>query len=532
MSEPIARHFPRTALALLAAVSLTWVFAAPSAAAPQSRRFPVDLERTSIAQLQQAMASHLITSRQLVSEYLDRIRLLNTHGPGLNAVRMLNPDALEQAERLDAERRHHHVRGPLHGIPVLVKDNIDVAGLPTTAGALALQHSFPRRDAFLVGRLRAAGAIVLGKANLTEFANFTTAGMPSGYSGLGGQVLNPYDASQTPSGSSSGPAVSAAAALVTITVGTETSGSILSPSVANSVVGVKPTVGLVSRTGIVPISATQDTAGPIATSVADAAALLTVLAGIDPADPATAASRGVAGTDYTKALSTTALAGARIGVASAPTGTAGAVFNAAMDVLRAQGATLVPVTVDTGGLPPSILPYEFKRDLNAYLATLPADAPMKTLHDVVTFNLANADAGAVKFGQTQLVESDNIDLTDPVLRATYESNRDTGIATARQHIDSVLQANSLDAIVFFANGSAGIGARAQYPSVAVPVGYDPANGRPVGMTLLGTAFTESRLLALAFSYEQASPQRRPPSQVNPSLFRCALPDGGRRACAP
>jgi len=213
-TNPTTRHGPRTALVLLAAVGLIWLFAAPSAAAPPSRRFPVDLERTSIAQLQQTMASHLITSRQLVSEYLDRIRLLNTHGPGLNAVRMLNPDALEQAERLDTERRHHHVRGPLHGIPVLVKDNIDVAGLPTTAGALALQHSFPRRDAFLVGRLRAAGAIVLGKANLTEFANFTTAGMPSGYSGLGGQVLNPYDASQTPSGSSSGPAVSAAAALV------------------------------------------------------------------------------------------------------------------------------------------------------------------------------------------------------------------------------------------------------------------------------------------------------------------------------
>jgi amidase len=356
--------------------------------------------------------------------------------------------------------------------------------------------------------------------------------MPSGYSGLGGQVLNPYDASQSPSGSSSGPAAAAAAALATITVGTETSGSILSPSVANSVVGVKPTVGLVSRSGVLPISSTQDTAGPVATSVADAAALLTVVAGIDPADPATAASRGVVGIDYTKALSTTALAGARIGVASAPTGTAGGVFNAAMDVLRAQGATLVPVTVDTGGLPPSILPYEFKRDLNAYLATLPADAPMKTLDDIVNFNLANADAGAIKFGQTQLVESNNIDLTDPVLRATYESNRDTGIATARQHIDSVLQANSLDAIVFFANGSAGIGARAQYPSVAVPLGYEPANGRPVGMTLLGTAFTESRLLALAFAYEHASPQRRPASQVNPSLFRCALPDGARRSCAP
>src|SRR5947207_10156000 len=254
-----SRRVPRTVVVLLAAVGLTGLFAAPSAAAPRSRPFPIDLQRTSIAQLQQAMASNLVTSRQLVSEYLERIRLLNTHGPGLNAVRVLTPDALEQASRLDAERRHHRVRGPLHGVPVLVKDNIDVAGLPTTAGTLALRDSFPRRDAFLVTRLRAAGAVILGKANLTEFANFTTAGMPSGYSGLGGQVLNPYDASQTPSGSSSGPAVAAAAALATITGGTETSASIVSAPVASCVAAVKPTVGLVSRSGVLPISSTQDT---------------------------------------------------------------------------------------------------------------------------------------------------------------------------------------------------------------------------------------------------------------------------------
>jgi amidase len=506
--------------------------ARPTRAASNDRPFPVDLSRASVAQLRQALTNQTISSRQLVDAYLERIRQLNTNGPGLNAVRALNPRAVEQARQFDSERRRHHVRGPLHGIPVLIKDNIDMSGLPTTAGAIALRNSFPRDDAFLVKRLTSAGAIILGKANLTEFANFTTAGMPSGYSGLGGQVLNPYDASQTPSGSSSGPAVAAAAALAAITVGTETSGSILSPSVANSLVGVKPTVGLVSRTGVVPISATQDIPGPIARSVADAAVLLTALAGIDPQDPATAASAPVAGTDYTKVLSTTALRGARIGVTATPTGNPGTAFTQAIGVLQAQGATVVPVTVDTAGLPPSILAYEFKRDLNAYLARLPANAPMKTLDDVVRFNIAHAGEGTIKFGQTQLVESNNIDLDDPATRAAYEANRDSGIAIARLRLDSVLQAQSLDAILFFGNGSAGIGARAQYPSVAVPIGYDPANGRPIGMSFLGTAFTEARLLALAFSYEQASLLWRPPAEINPSLFRCATPDQPHLGCAP
>jgi len=519
-------------LLVLAVVMLTGTLTRPTQAAPEDRPFPIDLRRTSVAQLQQALTKGTISSRRLVDAYLESIRRLNTNGPGLNAVRAVNPAAVEQARRSDEERRRNHVHGPLHGIPVLLKDNIDMSGLPSTAGAIALRNSFPRDDAFLVKRLKSAGAIILGKANLTEFANFTTAGMPSGYSGLGGQVINPYDVSQTPSGSSSGPAVAAAAALAAITVGTETSGSILSPSVANSLVGLKPTVGLVSRTGVIPISATQDTPGPLARSVADAALLLTALPGIDPQDPATAASAPVAGTDYTKALSPTALRGARIGVTATPAGNPGAAFTQAIGVLQAQGATVVPVTVDTTGLPPSILAYEFKRDLNAYLATLPANAPMKNLDDVVRFNVAHAAEGTIKFGQTQLVESNNIDLNDPVARAAYETNRDTGISTARQRLDSVLQAQSLDAIVFFGNGSAGIGARARYPSVAVPIGYDPANGRPIGMTLLGTAFTEARLLALAFSYEQASLLWRPPTEINPSLFRCATPEQPHVNCAP
>lgn len=518
----------------LVAVLVAALLAAPGTAGVQnsSRPLPFALETATVAQIQQALADRQVSSEQLVGAYQQRIRALNSSGPGLNAVRALNPDAARQARTLDRERAEGRVRGPLHGIPVLVKDNIDFRGLPTTAGAIALERSFPSSDAFLVGQLRKAGAVVLGKANLTEFANFTTAGMPSGYSGLGGQVLNPYDASQTPSGSSSGSAVAAATALATVTVGTETSGSILSPSVANSLVGVKPTVGLVSRTGVVPISGTQDTAGPMARSVRDAAVLLTALAGVDPQDPATEASRGVAGTDYAAGLSPDGLRGARIGVGSAPTGNVGITFRAALDVLRAQGATLVDVTVENTNLPPSILSYEFKRDLNLYLDRLPASAPMQSLDDVVRFNLANAERGTIKFGQTLLVGSNNIDIDDPATKAAYEANREAGITTARQRIDSVLQAGDLDAVVFANNGSAVIGARAQYPSVAVPIGYDPANGRPIGMSFLGTAFTEASLLRLAFAYEQAANPWRPPAQVNPSLFRCTSLTERPGSCGP
>ncbi|SDK76156.1 amidase [Nonomuraea maritima] len=514
------------------AAAVTVAAMSPTQAAITGSRPHVNLETATIPQLQAALSSRKITSEQLTADYIARIRALNTSGPGLNAVRVLNDRALEEAKQADKERKKGTVRGPLHGIPVLVKDNIDVRHLPTTAGSLALADSRPAGDAFLVERLRAAGAVILGKTNLTEFANFTTSGMPSGYSSLGGQVLNPYDVSQTPSGSSSGSGVAAAAGLAAVTVGTETSGSILSPSVANSLVGVKPTVGLVSRTGIVPIAASQDTAGPMARSVYDAAALLTAMTGVDPEDPATATSRDVAGTDFTVGLREDALKGVRIGVASDPAGNQGAAFDRALDVLRAQGATLVDVTVDTDGLPPSILTYEFKRDLNAYLARLPRNAPMRTLDDIVAYNLAHAAEGTVKFGQTLLVESNEIDLDDPATKEAYESDRDRGMATARERIDGALTAADVSAIVFAGNGSAAIGARAQYPSVALPIGYDPANGRPFGMTFLGTAYTEAALLSYAYAYEQAAQEWRPPSAVNPSLFRCASPARPQRTCAP
>jgi amidase len=514
VNTPLPR-VARLALIVIAALVAGSV-GSPTRATTGPRPFPIDLDRATMAQLQQALTDRVISSERLVEAYVERIRAVNTRGPALNAIRLLAPDAVAQARRADHERRRNRVRGPLHGIPILIKDNIDVAGLPTTAGALALADSRPSRDAFVVARLRAAGAIILGKTNLTEFANFATAGLPPGYSALGGQVLNPYDASQSPSGSSSGSGAAVAAGLAAITVGTETNGSITGPAVAHSLVGVKPTVGLTSRSGVIPIATTQDVPGPIARTVYDAAVLLNVLTSADAEDPVTGTAPS--GVDYTAALSTTALRGRRIGVASAPTGNPGALFAAAQEALRAEGATVLPVTVETTGLPPGILTYEFKRDFNAYLARLPEQAPMDTLDDVVRFNLAHAAEGATKFGQTQLVLSNNVDLDDPATRATYEADRAAGIAIARERIDSALAANDLDAILFFGIGSAAIGARAQYPSVALPIGYDPANNRPVGVTLLGTAFSEADLLAMAYDYERVAPPWRPPSEVNPSLF--------------
>ncbi|GAA2071169.1 amidase family protein [Actinomadura alba] len=485
---------------------------------------PVDLSTATGGLLEKLLDSGKITSKGLAEAYLARIAQLNSHGPGLNAVRALNPNAVKEASGLDAERKRHRVRGPLHGIPVLVKDNIDVEGMPTTAGSVALKSSYPKDDAPLVKRLRGAGAVILGKTNLTEFANFMTSGMPSGYSSLGGQVLNPYDVSQTPSGSSSGSGSAAAGALAALTVGTETSGSILSPSNANSLVGVKPTIGLISRTGVVPISATQDTAGPMTRSVYDAAAMMTWMKGVDPEDPATEAGAPYASTDYTRSLSTSALQGTRLGYVES----ADPVYAEALNVLRREGATLVPVTLSTSGLPPSILTYEFKRDLNAYLDRLPDSAPMDTLADIVAHNDANATA-ATKFGQTQLTASQAVDLEAE--KAKYEADREAGLTQSRARIDDALSQNNVQSILFPGSGSAGIGARAGYPTVIVPAGYSPANRRPVGLSFLGTAFSEAKLLGFAYDYEQASHAWRPPSQINPTLFQCAVAPAPRH-CAP
>ncbi|MFC5382480.1 amidase family protein [Aquipuribacter nitratireducens] len=502
--------------------------AATSAVAPPAPSRPalaaLDLETATAVDLQQLMTSGGASSEQVVRAYLDRIALLNTDGPGLNAVRSLNPDVLADARARDRERRRGDVRGPLHGVPVLIKDNIDLAGSPTTAGSIALEDSYPAGDAPLVTALESAGAVVLGKTNLSEFANFTTSGMPSGYSSLGGQVLNPYDASVTPSGSSSGTGAGIAAGLAPMGIGTETSGSILSPAQANSLAAVKPIVGLISRTGVIPISATQDTAGPMTTTVTDSALLLSALVSVDPEDPATAGAAPYVDVDYAAGLSTTSLEGARLGVVAS----SNPLFTDALAALEAEGATLVPVTVPNTSAP-GILFDEFERDIDAYLARLPESAPMDSLTDIVAFNEGRPE---MKFGQTILVESESRDLTDPAQLATYEANRDRGLAESRASIDGVLAANDLDAIVSL-SGTTGVGARAGYPSVSVPAGYSAANGRPSNVVFLGTAWSEATLLSLAYDYEQATLLRRPPSIVNPTLFQCLEPVRLREAsCAP
>lgn len=438
---------------------------------------------------------------RLAEACLDRIAAL-AH---LTAVRAVNPNALAEAAEPAA--------GQLHGIPVLVKDNIDVDGMPTTVGSVALRRSFPCRDASLVTGLRAAGAVILGKANLTEFANVLAYDMPSGYSSLGGQVLNPYDAAVSPSGSSSGSAVAVAAGLVPLAVGTETSGSILSPAAACSVVGVKPTVGLVSRTGVFPIAASQDTAGPMTRTVADAAVLLTAMTGVDPLDEATA-HNPLADHDFTHDLRTDALAGARIGIGEV----AEPRWDAALTALRRQGATLVPVRLDLSSSPSSVLNYELKRDVDAYLAGLPGDAPMRSIADVIAFNEAN-ERIALKFGQQRLLDAQAMDLAPGSADTErHDADRARDLAESRDRVDAVLAEHDLTALLFAASAGSDIGARAGYPSVTVPAGYRDGNRRPFNITFLGTAWSEPLLMGYAYAYEQSTLLRQPPSAVNPSLF--------------
>jgi Asp-tRNAAsn/Glu-tRNAGln amidotransferase A subunit and related amidases len=466
----------------------------------------IDLETAGVAELQEAMASGRTTSEVLVRGYLDRIERYDRQGPAVHAVRRVARDAIDQAKDRDGARSRGDVRGPMHGIPVLVKDNIDVAGLPTTAGSLALEHSTPDRDAALVTRLREAGAVILGKANLTEFANFMADDMPSGYSSLGGQVLNPYDASLTPCGSSSGSGAAAALGLATVAVGSETDGSILCPCDAQSLVGVKPTLGLVSSEGILPIASSQDCAGPMARTVYDAAALLGALAG----------------EDFVSSLDLGALQGACLVVPAVPADLHAddrELFDAALQVMRDRGARLVDVQELPATDEFDVLHYEFARDLAGYLARLPDGAPMRSLADIVAWNEAHADV-ALKYGQARLLAAVAVD-HDGTSRA-YEAMRARDLAVASEHgVDSVLAAHDAQAVVVPSWRAAGIGARAGYPSVIVPAGYRRSSRRPFGLTFLGTARTEARLLSLAYDYEQASRLRRPVSEINPSLLRDA-----------
>lgn len=486
----------------------------------------IDLETATVADLQPLLDSRKITSEQLVAAYLARIEALDVRAPALNAVRMINPQALAEARAADVRLRKGQPHSPLLGIPVLLKDNIDAAGLPTTAGSAALRDSWPMKDASLTTRLRQAGAVPIGKTNLTELANYLTDGMPSGYSSIGGQVRNAYDTSQSTGGSSAGSGVAVSVGLATLAIGTETCGSILSPSAANSVVGIKPTVGLVSRTGIVPIAASQDTAGPIAKTVADAAVLLTVIMGTDPLDHATAGNP-LTGHDFTADLDPDALACARIGVVASEAPSNGTdnliLWNAATAALAAAGATLLPVTLDTSSSIPddgsTVLSYEFQRDLNAYLSRLPASAPVKALSDIIAYNDSHAQL-TLKFGQSLALAAQAKDLSeDSVDTAKYLSDRAQDLADSRGRIDPLMSELSLTALLFANVGSASIGAKAGYPSVSVPAGYQASSRRPFSIAFLGRAWSEPTLIGYAHAYEQVTQLRRPPSELNPTLFR-------------
>ena len=462
----------------------------------------LDLETAGVADVQDSMTRGELKSVDLVHAYLQRIEAYDCRGPAVHAIRCLAPDAEAEAGTRDRERRDGATRGPLHGVPVLVKDNIDVAGLPTTGGALALEHSVPDRDADLVAAVRDAGAVILGKTNLTELANFMTEGMPSGYSSLGGQVLNPYDVTVSPCGSSSGSGAAAALAFATVTVGTETDGSIICPADAQSLVGVKPTLGLVKGTGILPVATSQDCAGPLTRSVADAAVLLAALAR--------------ANLD----LSPDALACARLAVPPCPDDLHDedrALFLAALEDMRTQGAEIldVPPLVETDETP--VFVYEFARDVDAYLARLPEGAPMRTLADIARWNDAHATQ-ALKFGQKYVREAIAVD--HRAQRSVYLRARARDRAVAGEHgIDAVLQAHGAVALLTPSWHGAGVAARAGYPSVTVPAGYRASSRRPFGVTFLGPARSETALLSMALDYERASGARRPVSEVNPSLLR-------------
>ncbi len=479
----------------------------------------IEAATATVAGLQRALSSGTLTSAALTAFYLNRTERLN---PGLRAVITVSPDALDQAGASDAARARGAARGPLAGIPVLIKDNIAVAGMPATAGSPALAGA-ESGDAFLVARLRAAGAVIAGKANLSEWANFRSECSSSGWSTLGGQTANPHGSGRNPSGSSSGSAAAIAAGLAPLAVGTETDGSIVSPASACGVVGLKPTVGLISRAGIVPVSAVQDTAGPMTRCVADAAALLAVMAGPDPADQATAAAAGRV-TGDPLVLDPDALAGARLGVWRDGSKAAGpatvAVLDAAVQRLRACGADIVdplqlPGADQIGEPELAAMLHEFKHDLNAYLAALPGEHPM-TLAELIAFNAAHAGRVLPHFGQDlfERAEATGGDLGE----AGYLAARDEARRLARTALDGALTGHRLDAVVSLAGGPArltdhvlgdlfefstsGPAAVCGYPSIAVPAGR--VGGLPVGLMLTGPAWSEPRLLALAFAFEQVS----------------------------
>ena len=496
-----------------------------------------ELEEITLKELAEGMASGKFTARRITESYLERIEAVDRNGPQLRSVIETNPDALDIAEALDRERQEQGVRGPLHGIPILLKDNIATHDKnTTTAGSLALEGSVPPVDSFVAKKLRAAGAVLLGKANLSEWANFRSTRSSSGWSGRGRQCKNPYALDRSPCGSSSGSGASVSANLTAAAIGTETNGSIVCPSSANGVVGIKPTVGLVSRSWVIPISHTQDTCGPMARTVHDAALVLGALVGADKEDPVTMANLGKGHKNYTPFLDADGLRGARIGVARKHFGfhpDVDDVMEAAIQEMARRGAVIID-KVDTPGWEElgkyySLgMRYEFKAGLNAYLAALGPEAPVKTLAELIEWNERHRDLSMPYFGQEIFLQAQEL---GPLTEKEYID----GMAEARrlsrdEGIDKVMDEHQLDAIVaptggpawtvdlvngdHFGGGSSTAAAVAGYPNITVPAGY--VFGLPVGISFFGRAWSEPVLLKLAYGFEQATKHRVAPRFL-PSL---------------
>jgi amidase len=520
------RDFVRLGVAAGAAAGVTRL---ASAAANGSTADSAILE-AGVQEQQAQMAAGKLSAKALVQQYLARIAAIDKAGPALHAVIELNPDALAIAESLDRERKAGKVRGPLHGIPVLIKDNIATADkMSTSAGSLALDGVRASKDAYVAQKLREAGAVILGKTNLSEWANMRSTHSVSGWSGRGGQTRNPYALDRNTSGSSAGSGAAMAASLATLAVGTETDGSIVSPASTCGIVGIKPTLGLVSRSGIIPIAHSQDTAGPMTRSVADAALLLGAIAGVDASDAATKDGQGKAA-DYAAALRTDALRGKRIGVARNFFGSSPAIdalIEKELAILKAQGATLVDVQVPNvdkyGDSELEVLLAEFRPDLEAYLRDYAPHAPVKTMADIIAFNEKNAGRELQHFGQEHLVAAQKKPgLDDKAYRDALANNHRF---SREEGIDKILKEEKLDALVAPTGGTAWLtdyingdhyggsfsspAAVAGYPHITVPAGY--VQGLPVGISFVGTAWTEASLIGMAYAYEQASQRRRAPA---------------------
>jgi amidase len=500
-------------------------------AAPDAQVRTFELEEITISELQDGMKSGKFTALSLVEKYMSRIDEIDKRGPAVNAIIELNPDALSTADGLDKERKAKGARGPLHGIPVLIKDNIDTADrMMTTAGSLALVGSKPAKDSFVAQKLRAAGAVILGKTNLSEWANIRSSHSVSGWSGRGGLTKNPYALDRNPCGSSSGTGAGISANLAVVGIGTETDGSIVCPSSANGLAGIKPTVGLVSRSGIIPISHSQDGAGPMCRTLRDAAILLGTLTGVDAEDAATAASAGKAQTDYAQFCDPNGLKGARIGVARKYFGfndAVDALMEQSLEVLKQQGATLVdPGDIQTlGKFDDSellVFMYELKADLNAYLARLGPSAPVHTLQEIIEFNERNRQKEMPYFGQDLFIKAEG---KGPLTEKTYLDALEKNHQLARSEgIDDLMEKHHLDAIVaptggpawltdlvngdHVAGGSSNAAAVAGYPNINVIAGN--LSGLPVGISFFGRAWSEPTLIKLAYSFEQATKARQAP----------------------